>query len=195
MAINNNISKIKEVVGTWDSIQSLLRTGDKGALVPVVIPKDRRGFGWAFWFAFAFYALIGSLWFSSNMFVVGMAMLTAVVVTVVGGIAWWRSAIVEIEQGTTGVASKFGEIVGTLKPGRHYLWWPWEKVEYIAAPPSKVISIRITHNLDELEPTSNGVISALESKGYTLLETSKVYPNRPPNTKDGRKYLKFMPKN
>lgn len=37
----------------------------------------------------------------------------------------------EIEQGTTGVFSKYGEITGTLKPGRHYLWWPWEKVEYI----------------------------------------------------------------
>ena len=69
----------------------------------------------------------------------------------------------------------------------------WEKVEYIASPPSEVISIRITYNLDELLSASKSVISALESKGYKLLESSKVYPNRPPNTKDGRIYLKFMP--
>jgi regulator of protease activity HflC (stomatin/prohibitin superfamily) len=38
---------------------------------------------------------------------------------------------VEIEQGTTGIVSRYGEIVGSLSPGRHYLWWPWQKVEFI----------------------------------------------------------------
>ncbi|MBA3424093.1 MAG: SPFH domain-containing protein, partial [Rubrobacter sp.] len=40
-------------------------------------------------------------------------------------------AIIEIEQGTTGVLSRYGRVTGTLSPGRHYLWWPWEKVEYV----------------------------------------------------------------
>jgi regulator of protease activity HflC (stomatin/prohibitin superfamily) len=38
---------------------------------------------------------------------------------------------VEIEQGTTGILSRYGKIEGTLSPGRHYLWWPWEKVEFV----------------------------------------------------------------
>jgi regulator of protease activity HflC (stomatin/prohibitin superfamily) len=49
----------------------------------------------------------------------------------IGAFAWWRSAIVEIEQGTTGVLSRWGKIEETLKPGRRLLWWPWEKVEFI----------------------------------------------------------------
>ena len=37
----------------------------------------------------------------------------------------------EVEQGTTGVLSSYGKITGTLSPGRHYLWWPWQKVEFV----------------------------------------------------------------
>ena len=70
MSMTRNFSRIKEVVASWDNIQRLLRTGDNGTLVPVVIPKDRRGFGWAFWFGAAFlcdyrigaYARIFRLW-------------------------------------------------------------------------------------------------------------------------------------
>ena len=36
-----------------------------------------------------------------------------------------------MEQGTTGIVSHSGKIVGTLPPGRRYLWWPWQKVEFI----------------------------------------------------------------
>nr|WP_254150959.1 SPFH domain-containing protein [Candidatus Chloroploca mongolica] len=39
--------------------------------------------------------------------------------------------MIEIEQGTTAVYSRWGRIVGTLDPGLHYLWWPWEKVEAV----------------------------------------------------------------
>jgi regulator of protease activity HflC (stomatin/prohibitin superfamily) len=38
---------------------------------------------------------------------------------------------VEIEQGTTGIQSSYGRIVGTLEPGRHYLWWPWQRIEFV----------------------------------------------------------------
>ncbi|KAA3664483.1 MAG: SPFH domain-containing protein, partial [Chloroflexi bacterium] len=130
--MTRNFSRIKEVVASWDNIQRLLRTGDSGALVPVVIPKDRRGFGWTFWFGATFYVIIASLlMFGFSGFGVGAAFIFGLGLFFIGAIAWWRSAIVEIEQGTTGVKSEFGKIVGELAPGRHYLMWPWEKVDYI----------------------------------------------------------------
>ncbi len=122
-------SKIKEAVATWQSIRQLLRSGDDGYLVPVVIPKDRRRLGWLLLAALAVYVLgVGgsSPWVPAAL-AGGVAFLL-----LLAAAAWlWRSAIVEVEQGTTGVLSRYGEIVGTLDPGRHYLWWPWEKVEAI----------------------------------------------------------------
>ena len=38
-AQGQGFSKIKEVVATWNNIRQLLRSGDQGYLVPVVIPK------------------------------------------------------------------------------------------------------------------------------------------------------------
>ena len=35
-----NFSKVREAVGTWAQVRQMLRSGDQGALVPVVIPKD-----------------------------------------------------------------------------------------------------------------------------------------------------------
>jgi hypothetical protein len=61
MAVTSSFSRIKEVVGTWDNIQRLLRSGDAGSLVPVVIPKDSRRMGWMIWFALAFYSLVTNL--------------------------------------------------------------------------------------------------------------------------------------
>ena len=43
----------------------------------------------------------------------------------------WRRAIIEIEEGTTGVRSRWGAITGTLPPGRHYLWLPWDRVDAV----------------------------------------------------------------
>ena len=40
----HDFSKIKEVVAAWQNVRQLLRSGEEGQLVPVVIPKDRRGF-------------------------------------------------------------------------------------------------------------------------------------------------------
>jgi regulator of protease activity HflC (stomatin/prohibitin superfamily) len=132
MAVTGSFSRIKEVVGTWDNIQRLLRSGDGGSLVPVVIPKDRRKVGWMFWFALAFYALITNLLlFGFGGAGIGLAILSVVLFTLVGAFVWWRSAIVEIEHGTTGVLSRWGKIEESLKPGRRLLWWPWEKVEFI----------------------------------------------------------------
>ncbi|MEM7031016.1 MAG: SPFH domain-containing protein [Chloroflexota bacterium] len=130
MAVRN-FSKIKEVVASWNNIQQLLRSGDKGHLVPVVIPKDKRGFGWAFWILFGFY--IGITTFLT--FPGGGTMFLGLVAigffSLIGAASLWRKAKVEIEEGTTGVYSRFGKIERTLAPGRHFLWWPWDKVEFI----------------------------------------------------------------
>ena len=133
MAISRDFSRIKEVVASWDNIQRMLRSGDHGALVPVVIPKDQRTFWGPFWLGFAFYSAITLfVLFSFNL---GLATILAVGSAIIFGsiglLVWWRSARVEIEQGTTGVRSRWGKIVGTINPGREFLWWPWEKVEFI----------------------------------------------------------------
>ena len=132
MAISGSFSRIKEVVGTWDNIQRLLRSGDAGSLVPVVIPKDRRKMWWLLWFALAFYSLVANLLlFGFSGAGIGFAIISVLLFSLIGAFAWWRSAIVEIEQGTTGVLSRWGKIEETVKPGRRLLWWPWEKVEFI----------------------------------------------------------------
>ncbi len=129
-----NFSRIKEVVTTWDSVQRMLRSGDKGALVPVVIPKDRRQMWGPFLIGFAFYTAVTNFWLFwrlSASFALMLAIVSGVFIAGIGGIVWWRSARVEIEQGTTGVISKWGKIIGTIGPGRKFLWWPWDKVEFI----------------------------------------------------------------
>ena len=123
-------SKIKEVVTGWSGVRRFLRGGDEGQIVPVVIPKDRRRYGWLFLLGVAVY-LIGVSIFAGNMAFTGLALAGAVFFILISALWLWRSAIVEIEQGTTGVLSSYGKITGTLSPGRHYLWWPWQKVEFV----------------------------------------------------------------
>jgi regulator of protease activity HflC (stomatin/prohibitin superfamily) len=45
---------------------------------------------------------------------------------------------IEIEQGTTGILSRFGKIVGTLPPGPRWMFLPWEKVEFIVDTSTEV---------------------------------------------------------
>lgn len=123
-------SKIKEVVTGWSGVRRYLRGGDEGQIVPVVIPKDRRRYGWLFLLGVAVY-LIGAAIFAGSIAITGLALLGAVFFVLISALWLWRSAIVEIEQGTTGVLSSYGKITGTLSPGRHYLWWPWQKVEFV----------------------------------------------------------------
>lgn len=134
MAIARNFSRIKEVVTSWDNVQRMLRSGDKGALVPVVIPKDRRTLWGPFLLGFAFYTAVATFWLLWR-FDAALALLAAIIVGLLwgalGGLVWWRSSIVEIEQGTTGIRSKWGKITGTISPGRKLMWWPWDKVEFI----------------------------------------------------------------
>ena len=123
-------SKIKEVVTGWSGVRRYLRGGDDGQIVPVVIPKDRRRYGWLFLLGVAVY-LIGVAIFAGNIAFTGLALAGAVFFILISALWLWRSAIVEIEQGTNGVLSSYGKITGTLSPGRHYLWWPWQKVEFV----------------------------------------------------------------
>jgi regulator of protease activity HflC (stomatin/prohibitin superfamily) len=123
-------SRIKEVVSGWSGVRQYLRGGDEGQIVPVVIPKDRRRYGWLFLLGVAIY-MLGFALFSGSAALAILAVLVAVIFLGLALLWLWRGAIVEIEQGTTGVRSRYGKIEGTLSPGRHYLWRPWDRVEFV----------------------------------------------------------------
>ncbi len=122
-------SKITDVVATWSNIRQLIRGGDEGKLVPVVIPKDNRGIGWLVLLFAALY-LAGTGAFSGGL-VATVTWVGAALALVLSVLSLWRGSIVEIEQGTTGIRSRYGAFTDTLSPGRHYLWWPWDKVEFV----------------------------------------------------------------
>jgi regulator of protease activity HflC (stomatin/prohibitin superfamily) len=122
-------SKVKEAVATWGRVRQLLRSGEEGQVVPVVIPKDRRRAGWLVPLGAAIYFLgIAALGGGLLRFA---ALPLSLLFLLIAAVSLWRTATIEIEQGTTAVLSRWGQIVGTLGPGLHYLWWPWEKVEAV----------------------------------------------------------------
>lgn len=121
-------SKVREAVATWGRIRQLLRSGEEGQVVPVVIPKDRRRTGWLVPLAIGFY-LFGVAAFGGGL--AFLALPLGIIALVISGVSLWRGATIEIEQGTTAVYSRWGQIVGTLSPGLHYLWAPWEKIEAV----------------------------------------------------------------
>lgn len=122
-------SKVKEAVAGWGRIRELLRTGEGGQVVPVVIPKDRRRAGWLAWLGLGVY-LLGAAILGGGL-VRFVALPLGALFVAVALVTLWRTAKIEIEQGTTAVYSRWGRIVGTLGPGLHYLWWPWEKVDAV----------------------------------------------------------------
>jgi regulator of protease activity HflC (stomatin/prohibitin superfamily) len=122
-------SSIKEVVAAWQNIQQFLRSGDQGKLVPVVIPKDNRGFSGYGLLAFALYLIFAGI-FTANIFGVLFIIVGLGLGTIAAGLLY-NSIVVKIEQGTTGILSRYGKVVGTLPPGRRFLFKPWEKVEFI----------------------------------------------------------------
>lgn len=130
----HGMSSIKEALAGWGDVAALLRGGDQGVLVPVVIPKDSRGLRWLSLVWLAVWAgLSGIFLFVDDHGALGaLALLVAVVSLLLAALWWWRSSIVEIEEGTVGVLTKFGAISGAgLPPGRHYLWHPWAQVAYV----------------------------------------------------------------
>lgn len=130
-------SSITEALASWGDIARLLRGGEQGALVPVVIPKDRRGIGWtALLWAAAYLVLVAVMALvlggASAGWLAVPAVLLGVLAVAVALLWWWRSAIVEIEEGTVGILTRFGAISGPgLQPGRHYLWHPWSRVDFV----------------------------------------------------------------
>lgn len=128
------MSSIKEALAGWGDVASLLRGGEDGALVPVVIPRDSRGTRWLVLIWLGVWALASAaLLMLDNWQVLGTgAVIGGVVLVLLAALWWWRSSIVEIEEGTIGVLTTFGAISGPgLQPGRHYLWHPWKKVAYV----------------------------------------------------------------
>ncbi|WEV78776.1 SPFH domain-containing protein [Janibacter cremeus] len=131
------MSSIKEVVSSWSDVARFLRGGDSGSLVPVVIPKDKRGLRWTGLIWFAVWALVSGIILMATGGDVaggmgGVAIVVAIISVLLAALWWWRSSIVEIEEGTVGVLTKFGAISGPgLSPGRHYLWHPWARVAYV----------------------------------------------------------------
>lgn len=133
-ARGQGMSSIKEVVSGWGDVARYLRGGDSGSLVPVVIPKDKRGMRWTALIWFGLWALLSGVFLaaSDRGGLGGLAIFVALVSFLLSALWWWRSSIVEIEEGTVGVLTKFGAISGPgLAPGRHYLWHPWARVAYV----------------------------------------------------------------
>ncbi|CAL9477256.1 SPFH domain-containing protein [Streptomyces cellulosae] len=136
-------SVISEAVAPWSDIARLLRGGDAGTLLPVIIPKHRRRLWWMLPLWFGGYALLSGVMLSlkesgsdglGGMAAGALATLSytfGVLLLVIGGLWWWRSSIVEIEQGTHGVLTRYGAVVRTLDAGRHYLWHPWSRVDFV----------------------------------------------------------------
>ncbi|MDP4508472.1 SPFH domain-containing protein [Nonomuraea turcica] len=125
--MTREFSKIKESLASWGEIRQLLRGGEQGQLVPVVIPKDRRGFAWM---SLVFLAIYFAGMAALTDFTI-IAALVALALLLLAAVTMWRKAIIEIEEGTTGVRSRWGAITGTLPPGRHYLWLPWDRVDAV----------------------------------------------------------------
>ncbi|MGA5263741.1 SPFH domain-containing protein [Streptomyces griseoincarnatus] len=136
-------SVISEAVAPWGDIARLLRGGEAGTLLPVIIPKHRRRLWWMLPLWAGGYALLSGVMLTlkesgsdglGGMAAEALATLSYVVgvlLLVIGGLWWWRSSIVEIEQGTHGVLTRYGAVVRTLDAGRHYLWHPWSRVDFV----------------------------------------------------------------
>ncbi|MFL1380842.1 SPFH domain-containing protein [Nocardiopsis protaetiae] len=136
-------SSIKESLSSWGDLAGLLRGGDQGAVVPVVIPKDNRGLRWMVLVWLGLFALTSGLMMSINVAIEGVlsapinaalalpALFVGVISIVVAVLWWWRGSIIEIEHGTQGILTKYGKVQKVIAPGRHYLWHPWKRVDYV----------------------------------------------------------------
>ncbi|WP_432250454.1 SPFH domain-containing protein [Streptomyces sanyensis] len=139
----NRRSVISEAVAPWSEIAQLLRGGEAGTLVPVIIPRHRRRLWWMLPLWVGVFALLSGVMLTlrgadadgaadlAYGALAAVAYTSGVLLLVVGGLWWWRSSIVEIEQGTNGVLTRYGAVTDTLQAGRHYLWHPWSRVDFV----------------------------------------------------------------
>ncbi|MFC7304263.1 SPFH domain-containing protein [Streptomyces monticola] len=142
-ARNQTRSVISERVAAWSDIAQLLRGGEAGTLIPVIIPRHRRKLWWMLPLWLGVFALLSGVMLSLREGDSGgvsevaygalatVAYIVGVLLLIVGGLWWWRSSIVEIEQGTNGVLTRYGAVTRTLDAGRHYLWHPWSRVDFV----------------------------------------------------------------
>src|SRR5918993_4945504 len=91
-------SRIKEVVSGWSGVRQYLRGGDEGQIVPVVIPKDRRRYGWLLLLGVAIY-MLGFALFSGSAVLAVVAVLVAIVFFGLALLWLWRGAILWREAG------------------------------------------------------------------------------------------------
>src|SRR5215204_7785009 len=77
VARTQEFSRIKEVVSGWSGVRQYLRGGDEGQIVPVVIPKDRRRYGWLYMLGVAIY-MLGFALFSGSAALAVLAVLAAI---------------------------------------------------------------------------------------------------------------------
>ncbi|RKN08586.1 SPFH domain-containing protein [Streptomyces radicis] len=134
-------SVISESVAPWSDVAQLLRGGEAGTLIPVIIPRHRRRLWWLLPLWFGVWAMLAGVLLSAkdadgagDVAYGTLAALSygAGLLAVLGGVLWWwRSSIVEIEQGTHGILTRYGAVARTLEAGRHYLWHPWSRVEFV----------------------------------------------------------------
>ena len=66
VAGGQEFSRIKEAVSGWSGVRQFLRGGDGGQIVPVVILKDRRRYGWLFLLGVAIYVMGFGLFSASS---------------------------------------------------------------------------------------------------------------------------------
>ncbi|MFM9368358.1 SPFH domain-containing protein [Streptomyces sp. Da 82-17] len=136
-------SVISEAVAPWSQIAQLLRGGEAGTLIPVIIPRNSRRLWWMLPLWLGLFTLLsgvmltlreagsGGLADAAYGALAGLCYGGGVLLLLIGALWWWRSSIVEIEQGTHGVLTRYGAVNRTLDAGRHYLWHPWSRVDFV----------------------------------------------------------------
>ncbi|WP_419997534.1 SPFH domain-containing protein [Streptomyces boninensis] len=134
-------SVISEKIAPWSDIQQLLRGGEAGTLIPVIIPRHRRRLWWMVPLWLGVLALASGVMSGlyeddgakgiayDTLAVVGY--LVGALLLLIGVLWWWRSSIVKIEQGTNGVLTRYGAVSRTLDPGRHFIMHPWSRVDFV----------------------------------------------------------------
>lgn len=60
-------------------------------------------------------------------------------------------------------------------------------------PASQLIKIRVWYDKNQVKEVADKIIEALTDMGLRSVETSSIYPCRPPKGNDGRIYLTFQP--
>ncbi|RFU87576.1 SPFH domain-containing protein [Streptomyces triticagri] len=136
-------SVISEAVAPWSNIAQLLRGGEAGTLIPVIIPRNSRRLWWMLPLWLGLFALLMGVMLTirgadsdgaadlAYGTLAGLSYAGGGLLLVIGALWWWRSSIVEIEQGTNGVLTRYGAVTRTLDAGRHYLWHPWSRVDFV----------------------------------------------------------------